>query len=58
MVYCGTDITRKNKLQIYNSVVKSTVKIGAETWKFNKNLESKLISMEMHFLRRLARDQL
>ena len=28
---------------------------GAETWKFNKNLESKLISMEMDFLGRSAR---
>ena len=28
---------------------------GAETWKFNKNLESKLMSMEMDFLGRSAR---
>ena len=39
----------------YNSIVKSTVTYGAETWKFNKNLESKLMSMEMDFLRRSAR---
>ena len=39
----------------YNSIVKSTVTYGAETWKFQKNLESKLISMEMDFLRRPAR---
>ena len=32
--------------------LKSTVTYGAETWKFNKNLESKLMSMEMNFLRR------
>ena len=31
-----------NVLLIYNSIVKSTVTYGAETWKFNKNLESKL----------------
>ena len=36
-------------------LVKSTVKYGAETWKFNKNLGSKLMSMEMDFLRRSAR---
>ena len=27
-------ITRKNKLLIYNSIVKSTVTYGADTWKF------------------------
>ena len=32
-----------------NSIVKSTVTYGAETWIFNKHLESKLISMEMDF---------
>ena len=45
-------ITRKNKLLIYNSIVNSSVTYGAETWKFNKNLESKLMSMEIYFLRR------
>ena len=40
---------------IYNSIVKSTLTYGAETWKFNKNLESKLMSMEMDFLRRSTR---
>ena len=39
-------------LLIYNSMVKSTDTRGAETWKFNKNLESKLMSMEIDFLRR------
>ena len=48
-------ITRKNKLLIYNSIVKSPVTYGAETWKFNKNLESKLMSMKINFLRRSAR---
>ena len=48
-------ITRKNKLLIYNSTVKSTVTYGAETWKFNTNLESKLMTMEIDFLRRSAR---
>ena len=48
MLYRGTDIY-KNKLQIYNSIVKSTVKYGAETWNFNKNFESKHVSMEMEF---------
>ena len=40
---------------MYNSIVKSTVTYGAETMKFNKNLESKLMSMEMDFLRRSVR---
>ena len=47
---CITDRQlEKNKSLIYNSTVKSTVTYGAETWKFNTNLESKLMSMEMDF---------
>ena len=46
-VLWNRQITRKNKLLIYNSTVKSTVTYGAETWKFNKNLKSKLMSMGM-----------
>ena len=45
-VLWNRQITRKNKLLIYNSIVKSAVTYAAETWKFNKNLESKLMSME------------
>ena len=48
-------ITIKNKLLIYNSIVKSTVTYGAETWTFSKNLESKLMSMEINFFRTSAR---
>ena len=43
------------KYSYINSIVKSTVTYRAETWKFKKNLESKLMSMEMDFLRRSAR---
>ena len=50
-VLWNRQITRKSKLLICNSIVKSTVTYGAETWKFNKDLESKLMSMEMDFLR-------
>ena len=50
-VLWNRQITRKNKLLIYNSIVKKYCHI----WKFNKNLESKLMSMEMDFLRRSAR---
>ena len=32
---------------MYNSIVNSTVTYGAETWKFNRNLELKLMSLEM-----------
>ena len=54
-VLWNRQITRKNKLLIYNSIVKSTVTYGDEIWKFNKNLESKLMSMEMDFLSRSGR---
>ena len=54
-VLWNRQITRKNKLLIYNSIVESIVTYGAETRKFNKNLELKLMSMEMDFLRRSAR---
>ena len=47
MVYCGTEK--------HNSAVKSTVAYGPETWKFENNLESKLVMVEMNFLRRSAR---
>ena len=43
-------ITRKNKLLIYNWIVKSTV-----IWKFNENLEWKLMPMKMDILRISAR---
>jgi hypothetical protein len=46
-VLCNRQITSKTKLQIYNSTVKSTVTYGAEIWKFNKNVKSKLMSMEI-----------
>jgi hypothetical protein len=51
-VLWNRELTRKNKLLIYNSTVKSTITYGAEAWKFNKNLESKLMWMEMDILRR------
>ena len=54
-VLWNRQITRKIKLLIHNSIVKSTVTYGAETWKFNKNFESKLVSMKIDFLRRSAR---
>ena len=45
------NIIKQVKLQTYNSIVRSTVTYGAEIWKLNKNLTSKLMSMEMDFLR-------
>jgi len=36
---------------VNNSIVKSTVTNEAETWKCNKNLESKFTSMEMDFFK-------
>ena len=42
-VLWNRQITRTNKLLTYNSIVKSIVTYRAETWKFNKNLELKLM---------------
>ena len=66
MIYKGRAITamlnnrtdtKKNqkKIQIYNKMVKRALACGAETWKFDKNLESKLMTIKMNFLRRSAR---
>ena len=54
-VLWNRQITRKTKLQIYYSIGKSTLSYGNDTWKFNKNSESKRMLMEIDFLRRLAR---
>ena len=42
-------ITRKSKLQIYNSIVKSSVTYGAETQKFNKNQNQNLCRKKLTF---------
>ena len=44
-------ITRRNKLQIFNLIMKIFVTYEPEKLKFNNNLESKL----MEFFRKLAR---
>ena len=49
LLWKSKKITRKNKSQIYSSIVKGTVAYGAETWEHNKNLYSELISMEVDF---------
>ena len=54
-VLWNRQITRKNKLLICNLIVKSNVTNGAEKWIFNKNLESKFISMEMRRSARCSR---
>ena len=54
---CWCTVEQKNSYKtqitkIYNSIVKSTY--GGDTWKFNKNLESKVLDGN-RFLRRSAR---
>ena len=45
MLYCvARQIATQNKLQQYNSKVRIGTMQRAETWEFNKNLESKLIT--------------
>ena len=43
--YCSTFIN-----SVHNIII-IIITYGAETWKFNNNLESKLMSMEINFLR-------
>ena len=45
----GQTNNRKKQIQIYNSIVKSTVTYEAQSWKFNQRLESEFIQMEMDF---------
>jgi hypothetical protein len=54
-VLWNRQMTRKDKLQIYSSIVKNIIFYGVETWKFNSNLETKLMSMEVDFLGRSTR---
>ena len=49
IVYCGTG-KWPEKIQIHNSVVKSTVTYGVETWKIRNNLESNLRPWKLIFL--------
>ena len=35
---------KQNKLEKYNSIVKSTATYGVEIWKFNKHLQSRFMS--------------
>ena len=51
-VLWNRQITRKNELLIYNSIVKSAVTYGAETWKFDKNLRVKTYVDENGLLKR------
>lgn len=43
------------KLEIYKSIIRSTLTYGAETWQLNKNLSLKLMSTEMDCFRRSTR---
>ncbi|PSN39623.1 hypothetical protein C0J52_13800 [Blattella germanica] len=49
------DITSKTKTNIYNSIVKSTITYGSETWHLKSGAIQKLHSTEMDFWRRSAR---
>ena len=42
-------ITNKNKLIIYKSIVRSTMTYGAEIWNLKRKESSKLLSTEMDF---------
>ncbi|PSN48159.1 hypothetical protein C0J52_08725 [Blattella germanica] len=49
------DITIKTKTNIYNTIVKSTITYGSETWLLKSGTILKLYSTEMDFWRRSAR---
>lgn len=49
------DITPKTKMHIYDAIMKSTLTSGCEVWQISRNMERKLLTTEMDFLRRSAR---
>jgi hypothetical protein len=54
-VWCSKHITRNRKKMIYNSMVKSLVIYGAETWNLCGNDRRRITATEMDALRRSAR---
>lgn len=54
-VWWDKTITIETKLQIYKSIIRSTITYGAETWHLNTNLRLKLLSTEMNCFRRSTR---
>ena len=47
-------ISREKKHLLYNAIFKSIVLYGCETWQLNKNLEKRLLALEMDYWRRSA----
>jgi hypothetical protein len=54
-VWCSKNITRNRKMMIYNSMFKSVVIYGAETWSLYEDDRRKINATEMDVFRRTAR---
>jgi hypothetical protein len=54
-IWCSKDITKKRKMMIYNSMVKSALIYGAETWSLYENDRRRINAAEIDALRRSAR---
>lgn len=50
----STNISKERKHLLYNTIFKSILLYGCETWQINKTLERKLLALEMDFWRRSA----
>ena len=51
----GKDIRKERKLNIYNSLIKSSLLYGSETWRLTENNKRRVEAIEMDALRRSSR---
>ena len=51
----STEIGKERKKRIYDSMIKSTLMYGSETWRIKEQVKRKLEATEMDALRRDAR---
>jgi hypothetical protein len=53
MLFKSKTLSKKSKLKLYNSVIRSTVTYASETWVLKKQIEEKLIVFEGKIIRRI-----
>ena len=49
-----SEIDKKTKLQIYDTIYKPTLLYGSESWPLNSKIEQQVTAAEMKYLRRVA----